>query len=139
MTQQLGLVAVSLLLLVGIRSCALGGDQHAVPPAGYSAVDVYALDADGDNEVQFTGLVLENVRGCEVDAACVLRIAVEGGEINVMYHYGEFPPCENTEAVRQGEAIEEGAQVEVYAGIVEGGELSTCDSPEFYVHEVSGG
>jgi hypothetical protein len=127
-----------MVLAAGMLSCSPERERQARPPAGTTTLDVVALDADGDRKILFSGRVVENVRGCEVDVACILRIEVGGLQTGVVYHSGEWPPCENPAAIRQGAEVREGELIEVYAGIVDGNELTTCTSSEFYIRRISG-
>lgn len=138
MGRQIVRLASVVLLVAGMSSCTPGRERHAGPPAGTTTLDVRALDDDGDSKVLFSGRVVENVRGCEVDIACILRIEVDGLTTSVVYHFGEWPPCGNAAAIRQGIDVIEGEMVEVYAGIVDGDELTTCTSTEYYIRRVSG-
>jgi hypothetical protein len=81
-------------------------------------------------------LVLENAKGCEVDVSCMLRVLMDGAVVGVVYHYGEWPPCQNSEAIEQGFAVVEGDQVEVYGALTESGEITTCDAKEYYIEKV---
>lgn len=92
-------------------------------------------------EVTIKGLVLENNKGCVVDTHCYLRIQHGDQETRVVYDYGEWPPCLNTEAGDQGFEMKKGDEVEVF-GIYKEPELpsgnpyiSTCDSPDYYIRK----
>jgi hypothetical protein len=84
----------------------------------------------------FQGVILENDHGCEVDAQCVLRINVDGTEVKTVYHYGEWPPCENAGASEEGFGLVAGDRVEIHAGITDEGDLSTCGAMEFYIRKI---
>lgn len=133
MSRQIAQLSSVAVLAAGMLSCNPERERHRGQPADDTTLDVRALDTDGDSKILFSGRVVENVRGCEVDVACILRIDVDGLQTNVVYHFGEWPPCENPAATRQGAAVREGELIEVYAGIVDGDELTTCTSPEFYI------
>ncbi|MFQ5946882.1 MAG: hypothetical protein ACE5NC_11675, partial [Anaerolineae bacterium] len=83
--------------------------------------------------VEIRGRVLENQNMMPVDGLGFLRIAVSGEEVEVIYGYGEWPPCPNDRGVQQGIAARVGQQVEVYGVIVEGGEITTCESEAYYI------
>ena len=98
---------------------------------------IRALDTDADGRVVLRGQVVENSRACELDAACVLTVDVNGLQINVVYHFGEWPPCENEGAIRQGLEVHKGEWIEVYAEVSEGGDLVTCGSSDYYIRPSS--
>lgn len=123
-------------VIAGIAGCAQRNNEEDRLTTSLQPVDVRALDTDSDGRVLLTGRIIENVRDCEVDVACLLVIDIDGFKANVVYHFGEWPPCDNIEAIRSGEAVEDGELVEVFAGIIEGNELTTCTSPEFYIHSI---
>ena len=129
-----------IILVVLLSACDQSGIQLGNTPATPSPTEVKAiiraLDTDGDGMIMFQGLVLENDRGCEVDAWCVLRISVDGSEFDTIYHYGEWPPCENIEASEQGFGVVAGDRVEIHAAITDDGDLSTCDRTEFYIKKI---
>ncbi|MFV2044914.1 MAG: hypothetical protein ACC700_16970 [Anaerolineales bacterium] len=54
----------------------------------------------------------------------------------IITHYGEFPVCENTEPHRVSEEIPNGTVVETYGEATLGGDISTCDSPAYYVRAI---
>lgn len=83
-----------------------------------------------------SGVVIENSLGCEVDVACFVRLLSGEEEIAVIYHYGEWPPCNNVEAIHAGIALEKGDRVEVLGRIEEGGEFSTCESEAYYIRSL---
>jgi hypothetical protein len=124
-------------LLAGLSSCAVEDPRPTGSPAGPDALDVRAVDHDGDGKVLLRGRVIDNVPGCEVDAACLLRLEVDGSVTSVVYHFGEWPPCENAAAVSQGTVTRKGERVEVHAGISEGNQLTTCTSSEFYIRPLT--
>ncbi len=130
----MGLI-VSLALCLVMSACLpIGGNEATVPPAG----DLSWLDPDGDEAVTFQGVVVENNSGCEVDAACFLRVRVDGRAVTVIYHYGEWPPCDNGQATIQGFAVAEGDRVEIAGTISTGSEVSTCESEAYYIEKLAG-
>jgi hypothetical protein len=107
-----------------------GDDQPVSPPM------LSALDPDGDGQVTFQGVVVENNFGCEVDAACFLRVRIDSQAVTVVYHYGEWPPCENGEATLQGFEVSVGDKVEVAGTISDGSGVSTCESDAYYIKKL---
>ena len=102
-------------------------------------VDQYLITPEDDNKgmvVKFEGVVIENDLGCEIDISCVLSLKVDDYTVKVIYHYGEFPRCDNDEASIQGMSLSEGDSVEVYAGFNEEGYLSTCESQGYYLKKI---
>lgn len=92
MGHQIAQFSLIVVLAAGMLSCRPERERQAGPPAGTTTLDVRALDTDGDGRILFRGRVVENMRGCEVDAACILRIEVDGAQTSVVYHWGEWPP-----------------------------------------------
>ncbi|GMR10656.1 MAG: hypothetical protein BMS9Abin28_1477 [Anaerolineae bacterium] len=82
------------------------------------------------------GVVTENDLGCRVDSVCLLHIRVNSEVAVVVYHYGEWPPCLNDKAASAGMLLQEGDEVEAFAKVIEGGELTTCDSEDYYVKKL---
>jgi hypothetical protein len=132
--------ALPIILVILLSACGRSGLQPenlpATPPPAEVKAAVRALDMDGDGTITFQGVVLENDHGCEVDGWCVLRIDVDGHKFDVVYHYGEWPPCENTEVSGQGFRAVAGDRVEVQAGISDEGDLSTCDEMKFNIRKI---
>ena len=92
-----------------------------------------------NNEEIVGGRVIENNLGCEMNAACYLRLLVDGDEIRIVYHYGEWPRCNNSETAREAIKIGVAAEVEVLGRWTElDGDrfLSTCDSPDYYIRVI---
>ena len=87
-----------------------------------------------EEEVVATGLVTENaVRA--LDAGRWLYLQADGGQIRVVYGYGEFPPCLNKEARRAGKELKEGDEIEVFGLVTGRGVISVCDSPDYYLRK----
>jgi hypothetical protein len=132
--------ALPIILVFFLSACSQSGGQPDNTPPTLSPADVKvtvrALDTDADGTIMFQGVIVENNYRCEVDAQCVLRINVDGTEFNTVYHYGEWPPCANSEASEQGFRMVAGDRVEVHAGITDDGDLSTCDDKEFYIRKI---
>lgn len=136
MNWQTKILILLLLVIAGAASCTQRDNQEDHLTTNTKSVDLSALDTDSDGKVLLSGRIIENVRDCEIDVACFLFIDVDGLQTNVVYHFGEWPPCDNIDAIRSGEAVEEGELVEVYAAIDEGNELTTCTSSEFYIRRI---
>ncbi|MCH8877643.1 MAG: hypothetical protein IIA89_12600 [Chloroflexi bacterium] len=81
------------------------------------------------------GIVIENYLGCTYDLACILHIRTNGDTVAVVYLW-EWPPCLNKEAARAGMLLQEGDEVEVFVAVKEGGELTTCDSEDYYIKKL---
>lgn len=128
---------MAMTLLAGLSSCTVEDPRPTSPPAGSDALDLPAVDQDGDGKVLLRGRVIDNVRGCEVDAACLLRLEVDGRVTSVVYHFGEWPPCEHSADAHQGTEARKGERVEVHARIIEGNQLTTCTSSEFYIRPLT--
>lgn len=62
------------------------------------------------------GVVLRNIKQCEVNGPCYLELRVEGADVRVYYHHGEWPPCENTEATRTGLGVADRTAIEATGG-----------------------
>src|SRR3989344_9293233 len=86
------------------------------------------------------GTVIENVtKNIEVDAPAYLRVKKEGGilsgsEIKVVYHTGEAPcvnPIQSAFNIKKGDTIE-------VRGIATGDDtVSTCESKDYYIKNLS--
>ena len=85
-----------------------------------------------EEEVVATGLVTENVF-LPQDVGRWLYLQTDGGQIRVVYDYGEFPPCLNKEARRVGKELKEGEEIEVFGLVTGRGVISVCDSPDYYL------
>ena len=87
-----------------------------------------------EEEVVATGLVTENaVRA--LDAGRWLYLQTDGGQIRVVYAYGEFPPCLNKEARRLGKELKEGDEIEVFGLVTKKGVISVCESLDYYLRK----
>lgn len=71
-------------------------DELRVQPDGYALVQ---------------GVVLENMRGCERDLPCALRLRVQGQDVRLLYHAGEGAARCPDDLVRRGLAIGPGTPV----------------------------
>ncbi len=87
-----------------------------------------------EEEVVATGLVTENALLPE-DVGRWLYLQTDGGQIRVVYAYGEFPSCLNKEARRLGKELKEGDEIEVFGLVTGRGVISVCDSPEYYLRK----
>ena len=89
-----------------------------------------------NEEVVLRGLVTENRLGCYADASCSLFILVNGRKIVVIYEWGgEVERCKNR-ASDQGFEIQEGDEVEVLGKVTHTGNISTCDSEDYYIRNL---
>ncbi len=87
-------------------------------------------------EVRIRGTVLENRNMMPVDGLGILRIDLGGEEAEVVYGYGEWPPCPNDRATGQGISVRNGERVEIHGVVGEGGELKTCESETYYIQRI---
>lgn len=71
-------------------------DELRVQPDGYALAQ---------------GVVLENMRGCERDLPCALRLSVRGQDVRLQYHHGEGEARCPDALVRQGLAVAPGTPV----------------------------
>ena len=116
-------------------------DGQRSPLYGITKLPVETTPAEGSGtpvseEQIIRGIVIENDLGCTYDLVCLLRIRANGEVAVVVYHYGEWPPCLNDKAARAGMLLQEGDEVEAFAKVIEGGELTTCDSEDYYVKKL---
>ena len=88
-----------------------------------------------DEETVIRGVVRENYLGCTLDLPCFLRLLVNGQEMAVIYHFGEYPRCLNQEAVDFGLETMVGDEVEVFGKVTAINEISTCDSRDYYIRK----
>lgn len=75
---------------------------------------------------------------CVTDGGEFLLLDVDGAAVKVHYGGGEWPPCDNVEALRQGEQARVDTQVEVFARAPEeegpvGADLDTCPDSRYYI------
>ena len=89
-----------------------------------------------------SGLVVENNLGCTPDGECIsdgprhFRLLLNGHEMKVVYHYGEWPRCVNNESTLRAEKLKEGDKVEIFGKVTSVGEISTCDSLDYYIQKL---
>ena len=83
-------------------------------------------------EVVVTGLVTENDSRA-LDVGRWLFLQTDGGQIRVVYDYGEFPTCLNKEAYRVGKELKEGDEIEVFGLVTGRGVISVCDSLDYHL------
>jgi hypothetical protein len=94
------------------------------------------LEVHADGTARLVGAATENDKGCTVDAVCRLIVDAGNCRVVVVYHGGEAVPCVNSEAIRQGFAVEPGDRVEAYGAYEESGagpSLSTCPAERYYI------
>jgi hypothetical protein len=87
-------------------------------------------------ELELEGTVLENVRGCDRDLSCFLRLLTEAGQVSVVYAPGLGPSCPNSEAVDAGMRMNKGARVRVFARVTGASELSTCADERYFIESL---
>ncbi len=122
--------------LAGWMALALAG--MACGPGAAARGEAGVLEINADGTARAVGVVIENDRGCEVDAVCRLVVDAGGRRIAVVYHEGEAVPCVNREAVRRGLALSSGDRVEAYGAYAGGGPtISTCPSESYYLRLVA--
>jgi hypothetical protein len=119
--------------------CALAAGATA--PA-HAVQDTLQLQPDGTALVE--GVVLENLRGCERDLPCTLRLRVQGRdrgrdrgrEVQLQYHPGEGETACPEAIVRQGLAVAPGARVQARGRYRLAGTLhlvDLCSAPDAYL------
>ena len=108
-----------------IRQTLISGQKPAILPT---------LDEKG--ETVFQGVVAKNDKGCEVDGWCLLEVTIEENVVLVVYHFGEWPPCENDGATTEGFSVSVGDRVEIYGAVYEGQTISTCADQRFYIQKL---
>lgn len=89
------------------------------------------------SEFTIRGVVVENNLGCTLDVACFLRVEANDSVVTVVYHYGEWPPCQNEAATEFGLRVGVGANVEIFGRLESDGSFSTCDSPYYYIRSLT--
>jgi hypothetical protein len=99
------------------------------------------LDVASDGTAKATGLVLENIHSCVVDAECALRLKVGDNEILVIYNPGESSePYRNGAADQQGFSVKKGSRVAVYGKYRKAGtfeSIETYSDEKFYIRILS--
>ncbi len=141
---------VPLLLAFGI-ACGTPSPPTAEPPVLSDEPSLTALEptvavkstaplttSSGltlDEETFIRGVVTENYPGCTLDLPCFLRLLVNGQEMAVIYHFGEYPRCLNREAVDFGLETMVGDEVEAFGKVTAINEISTCDSRDYYIRK----
>src|SRR5215831_6281301 len=103
-----------LILFLGV-SLTAGGCREAPHPLSLAPATSDHLKVNSDGTANVTGIVLENNHGCEVDAACYLRLQVEDKEVWVIYHPGEGEyRIANKEMLSRAAKVKQGAHVQAY-------------------------
>ena len=125
-----GLLALFLFAALVLAGCDATG-AISPPPRLPSA----SLGSPGE-EVRIRGRVIENRNKMPVDGPGLLRIDLGGEEAEVVYGYGEWPPCPNDRVIGLGVSLRSGERVEVFGVIGEGGEVNTCDSEAYYIQRL---
>lgn len=140
-----GVRALAALL---VAAATLGCGQSAPSGKGPGSRDSAASGPGGglrgstDGTIRLEGTVLENVRLCEIDAACWLVLDVGGRRYDVIYHPGEAGTCPNREAGDRGIRAEPGDRLAVFGAYERsgnGGTISTCPETRFYIRPASEG
>jgi len=114
--------ALAFLLALGVAACA------ACAPRAPAT----QLRTGPDGMATVEGTVLENNLGCTHDLACFLRLDLDGAELRIDYHRGEYPPCLDRNLARQGMKIAPGTRVRAvgryrHAGVLH--VLDVCTAP----------
>lgn len=96
------------------------------------------LDQESEEKI-VTGKVIDIQLGHIVNGESHFILKLENENIEVIYHYGEWPPCKNEKAANQGEQIQKGDKVEVFGKYTKSKQLkvlSTCDSLSYYIQKL---
>lgn len=109
--------------------------------AAWTAADTRAAVQDElrllpDGYALVQGTVLENIRGCERDLPCALRLRVQGREVQLLYHLGEGETACPEALVRQGLAVQPGTPVQARGRHRLAGALhlvDLCSAPDAYL------
>lgn len=136
LTRPFAILMVSGFLL--FTACT-GPSRGAIdtPPTNDPFVIRQVLDIlDPDGDVRFQGTVIENNPGCEADGVCFLQVRLDVYALMVIYHYGEWPLCDNVEATLQGFEVAKGDDIEILGMISEENIISTCESEAYYIRKV---
>lgn len=117
-----------------VTRCILMCLTASVAAGVAAAQDELRLQPDGYALVQ--GTVLENLRGCERDLPCALRLRVQGREVQLLYHLGEGAAACPETLVRQGLAVAPGARVQARGRHRLAGAqhlVDLCSAPDSYL------
>ena len=96
----------------------------------------HELKRDSDGTATATGIVIENYRGCQVDAICYLQLRVGNKEVRVIYHPGEGENHINKTAYEQGAKAKKSAHIRAYGQYRRRGSIDiieTFGSDTFYI------
>jgi hypothetical protein len=152
-----GRAAARLALAFALTACATDADPD--PSSSDTAAvtqDEGARDTPGQHldlapgsEVALEGVVTGNTvdacrfpddhdEPCVEDLGEILTIDVDGEELTVHYGGGEWPPCDNVDALYDGQAARVGDHVSVVAEVVDddhhsGADLDTCGAPDLRI------
>ncbi|GEM_PF-7075090 len=141
MKYQIGVGFIVMALSIALTGCGMLGGMFDAANSGSNndttgdAMNAAALTLG--ETVTLRGVVVENIQNCAVDGRCILRIDTTEGIRSVIYHYGEYPPCFNREAIQTGGEMQVGDQVEAVGMVVAQQAISTCESETYRITKVS--
>lgn len=122
--------------LVPLGGCAAGPpDVEEAAPSAAAARPVF----EAGQVVTVRGVVVENVRACEVDGPCYLVLRAPQAEYTVLYAEARGRDCPNRAAIRAGLELTAGDEVEVYAQVTGATRLTTCPSADLSIHTIADG
>ena len=105
-----------------ILLAVLAAPAHAATPPADS------LTVAPSGEATVRGVVLENLRDCERDLPCVLRLAVKGRPVHVIYHHGDSEQrCAQDALVSAGLALRAGVRIVARGRYSLAGAVATID------------
>ena len=134
----MNIMKIGILVLFLTVSLSPAGCREAPHPISAAPLLSDQLIVNSDGTATVTGIVLENNHGCEVDAACYLRLQVKDKEVWVIYHPGEGEyRIANKEMLNRASRVKQGAHVEAYGKHNKRGTLDAIEiysSDTYYVH-----